>query len=628
VLARILQHLPLQERLGSASLVSRAWSAAAVAATVDVSKTVKSAAKAKRLLAWLRQHGKYVASIQVSVTAAAKGGPVNLQLPCPELLSVRTLELSGVKLLLDTGPPELNPFVLKDLKKIEAQEAAAAAVIPVPPPRRSCAYNPLRRLQQLRLVACRAPDGQLSSLSSASALTILHVHQVELTKGHSSNTPLDRSQTTDALRSIMWCMGRGGRSPPLVDLRLTEVSVAAGPVSLLSFRASAGPLDALSSLQRLQRLTVDRTVCRRLAPVSRFLPASLTHLDLDGIQVAPMKDEELAAAAWLTNLQHLQLVGREQEQVDGITDTCMFDPQLLSCWQHSLTHLSLHSVGVISYLDELHPERRGPRLPPEQMQAKQIERLLAAVGQLACLQHLELGDLRNTLGLGLVQLQSYSALTASSCLTALHLRSSEEEEGGARAPPLPLGALQHVFPAGRQLPRLRELVLAVDAWDDAELSYEWLPDQPCVSGADLSRIGACCPGLTSLTLSCVMLSDGSVAQGLAVLPRTLRELRVAGDGFGDGAAAAVAAAQLPQLRGLRWGSSSVTPEGLAKLSALTGLTWLSLPGGCPQLGVQEAVELRAAPLQAGQPSVSQQLAPLLTSWIMQYVARVQGVVAV
>jgi hypothetical protein len=58
VLARILSHVPLQQRLGSCSLASRAMHAAAVAATDTIQhNTLKLQYSANALCAWLQQYG-------------------------------------------------------------------------------------------------------------------------------------------------------------------------------------------------------------------------------------------------------------------------------------------------------------------------------------------------------------------------------------------------------------------------------------------------------------------------------------------------------------------------------------------------------------------------------------------
>lgn len=95
----------------------------------------------------------------------------------------------------------------------------------------------------------------------------------------------------------------------------------------------------------------------------------------------------------------------------------------------------------------------------------------------------------------------------------------------------------------------------------------------CMSGADVARISACCPGLGYLTLRDVAGED--VVTGLRGLPAFLQELHVAGDAFGDAATAAVA--QLTQLQVLGWGDSPLTPAGLQQLTALQGTTQLQLP---------------------------------------------------
>jgi hypothetical protein len=145
---------------------------------------------------------------------------------------------------------------------------------------------------------------------------------------------------------------------------------------------------------------------------------------------------------------------------------------LRSCQQ--LQQLSLSGVEVVSFAAADGGNATGSR------QAV----LLAAIAQLPALQTLHLRG-HNFQVDPVLDVQCFTALTASNELTELHLDSS----------PLPGGALQQIFAADAELPQLRALVLeapalAVYPWD----SRRW------VSGADIFSVGRCCSQLTRLRL--------------------------------------------------------------------------------------------------------------------------------
>jgi hypothetical protein len=149
---------------------------------------------------------------------------------------------------------------------------------------------------------------------------------------------------------------------------------------------------------------------------------------------------------------------------------------LRSCQQ--LQQLSLSAVEVVSFAAADGGYATGSR------QAM----LLAAIAQLPALQTLHLRG-HNFQMDPVLDLQCFTALTASNELTELHLDGS----------PLPGGALQLMFAAGAKLPQLRALLLeaptlAVYPWD----SCRW------VSGADIFSISRCCSGLTRLRLQNVV----------------------------------------------------------------------------------------------------------------------------
>jgi hypothetical protein len=113
-----------------------------------------------------------------------------------------------------------------------------------------------------------------------------------------------------------------------------------------------------------------------------------------------------------------------------------------------------------------------------------IAQLLSQLQQLTQLEHLDLtnslnGDVSNP------PAADFSALTASSKLQHLSLTHTM----------LPEGVWQHVFPAGRQLPRLQSLDLSFIEVPPTAL----LPAEPATP-PDSSSLVSCCPSLQSLDL--------------------------------------------------------------------------------------------------------------------------------
>jgi hypothetical protein len=137
---------------------------------------------------------------------------------------------------------------------------------------------------------------------------------------------------------------------------------------------------------------------------------------------------------------------------------------------------------------------------------------------------------------------SFAALTASSNLHTLRLQGAE----------LPQGAWQHVFPPKRQLQQLREL---------------WLGHaSPSLGDETLEHLVSCCPGLCVLNLSRVLHSSASLAP-LLRLPQ-LQDLELKHI-HGDSGARVLA--QLTGLRRLVNDDANLSPAGLMRLTALTGL---------------------------------------------------------
>jgi hypothetical protein len=147
------------------------------------------------------------------------------------------------------------------------------------------------------------------------------------------------------------------------------------------------------------------------------------------------------------------------------------------------------SIAPLSDLKKLHTLRfkhstHGDGSVPSSRQ------LLAALQHLTQLRHLHLQGCRLHRAAALAleqQVKSYecfSALTASTQLTALHLAEWYQM-------PIPQAAFEHMLPPGRVLPHLEALVLEGPPFSVGQF---------CVEAAEIGRIAASCPALQKLTL--------------------------------------------------------------------------------------------------------------------------------
>jgi hypothetical protein len=226
-----------------------------------------------------------------------------------------------------------------------------------------------------------------------------------------------------------------------------------------------------------------------------------------------------------------------------------------------LLHLALSTVAIpstvlrgFSRLQKLHLDR-CTLLPTDsegagglgdiggfaQVDSKGTAALLDALQQLTCLQHLQLN--LDRLDTGTTPPHVFAALTASSHLTGLFLEPKTRI-------PLPKGAIQHMFGAGKQLPLLRQLAIANH--DDSSYFNGWPDDQWTIDGQDLYVIASACPALQLLDITLSVKPDAEL-DGLLQLPQSCTSLIVGGAAFDYYAAGVVA--RLTQLRDLRWSKS-------------------------------------------------------------------------
>jgi len=208
-----------------------------------------------------------------------------------------------------------------------------------------------------------------------------------------------------------------------------------------------------------------------------------------------------------------------------------------------LRSLKLDECVVLNY-DEVDESFHQPPVQP-------VVDLLAVLSKLTLLEKLSIQRPYNWCTVEALA-PAFAALTASSRLQYLTVLGEDE-------PPLPMGAVQHMFPAGRRLPALTSLQFRAHCVDDESILQGW-----CISGAELHSIADACPALQSVHLGSV-LEPGNVPVLLEL--QGCRDLAVEGAAFCDAALAAVT--QLTGLTRLVWKKApGLTDAGLQQLTTL------------------------------------------------------------
>lgn len=293
-------------------------------------------------------------------------------------------------------------------------------------------------------------------------------------------------------------------------------------LELVGVPVSSDALEPIAAMHRLQQLVVTLWAIPPDNCTARF-PSNLTALE-----VADNRATSAQVASPL-QLQHLSRL----QQLDLVA------------------HVPSMALGGMPALLQLDLECREQSDSPQGPVA-----LLRALQQATSLQSLKLFNA--SLHSAHASLQLFSALTASPNLTKLTIHAQEEQ-------PLPqaAGAIQQMFPAGRELPKLQELSIAWVLGDEQQPQIGW-----CVDTKGLASIVRCCTQLLSLDIDGVV-RDPDVSP-LLRLPRCCVELEVGGHAFDDRAAAVIA--QLTHLTQLCWANApQLTDVGLQHLTALQAL---------------------------------------------------------
>lgn len=411
-----------------------------------------------------------------------------------------------------------------------AQQAAASCAV-------SISRHWLPQLQQLSFGDGEIPVDHLKQVSQSTGLTSLSVNNMVVSNSTTTSKGAPGALLSTALHSVL------AQLPGLSQLLLLNISPQ------VQHRSRPHALAPISAMQCLQRLSLDGTCCSDISTVLSGLPVSLTCLQLTDMDVCP-DVSEMRATTRLTNLQRLEL------------HNLMLDGLKLASWQ-KLTYLSLSAVDLACRIDS----DSGYDLEHD-ADDLEVQALLKAMGRLKRLEHLRLESIE--LLQQAVHLRQFSALTASSNLTALHLKGPDD------VLPVPRGAVKHMFSPKVSLPNLRILQLVVNHGTSGQ---DWCPlgdRRPyCVDSNDVVRVVQCCPRLQDLTMVGVLRKScdlGNVQQ----LAGSLRKLEFSGSAVCDSAACVLGA--LTNLTSLHLMAAPLSPSGLQHWTALQQLQEFTLSG--------------------------------------------------
>lgn len=515
LLAQILQHVELPSRLTICAGVSKAWASAAALATVHLEHMLTEPA-IPVFERWLEQHAGQLLSMQLS----SRFNDRPLQLLVHKLCKLQQLQLRFLHVRLPgegdggTQPPAATPGVSsnRDDDSAGAGSSSAAAVPSLP------------RLQHLQLSSVQLFSvNSLMQLTQSPQLSSVEVSDLRLVQPEwlaaygDSNSAAAVQQLAEAMPRFLQQL-----PPQLQRLELTGMPI------------SDAAVQQLGAMQRLQQVALTHVPQLPVCDLAQ-LPSSITQLQLRDSRHNPPFSGSPSLPAQLPNLA-------------GLLQLSLRDCAVLPAVLGSLTRLQkLH-------LDRCTPMQLAATPIGGMFPMLSMEALLGALGKLTGLQELALHVDRLSFDGFSASLPRFSALTASSHLTRLTISPDDVS-------PLPRGAVQSMFPAGRQLPSLRHLDIS------PRIGYEeWDPAGWCLSSADILRIVSCCPGLESLDVT-NSVEPGADLSHFLQLPESCASLSVGGAAFTDAAVAVLV--QLTQLESLRWGSSpGFTDAGLEQLTRL------------------------------------------------------------
>jgi hypothetical protein len=447
--ARILHHVPQQQRLQQCALACKAWASAATLATVNVELTLQADGQAGPVFeGWLQQHAEQLESLQLTLCRRALDVEEyedprlsyspwyeqhELQLPWANLAKLQRLQLECFNVTLP-GEDAPAPLLLPSLQHLE--------------------------LSKVHLVG----SSSLLQLARAPGLTSLKITDVTFERlQYCSVAGQEYHNEVPAVQQLAAAIaGLLQQLPRLAVLELPGMPI------------SDAAMQQLGSMQGLQEVVIGRVVHMPMCKL-QHLPSSITQLHFNSSKGGRHSGEPslLPELQQLSGLLWLEL------------RNCAVPPTVLGAF----TRLQ----GLKLFCCTLQPAPAPVVAAPAQVidddervyETEGTAALLDALSNMTCLQDLTL----SLDGLDTVSTapQRFAALTASTQLTRLAVSPSD-------CIPLATGAAQYMFPAGRQLPLLEELIIA------PSIAYPG-SDRWCLDGADIRSIATCCTGLRKLNIS-------------------------------------------------------------------------------------------------------------------------------
>jgi hypothetical protein len=437
--AEILQHVPQQQRLSQCAVVCSAWALAAAQATVHVVCEELQPDAVPALQAWIAMHAAQLLSLKLAVADYDKH---TLQLPLNKLTKLQSLQLKGIILQLPGkgAIPGTSPGPGSSNSSSGGSCSGHAAAGPV-----------LSSLQLLELDQVELADiSSLMQLTKAPQLSSLKFKGLQLLEPAYPSQSFNGSSDTLISRVAGAVADMLGQLPRLSFLRLPEL-----PISDAAMQQTA-------AMTQLQTLSFDHI--EEMAPCDlQPLPSSITQLEIQGNIMFNMSPSLPPRLPQLSGLLELYLT------------YCAVPPTVLG----DLTQLE------VLYVKEC---RLAPIAPNHAyFQTEGTSALLDVLPRLARLRYLHLHV--DGLDTDSIAPQRFSALTASSHLTRL-VMARENNRSVAK------GAVQHMFPPGRQMPLLQDLSISTD---DSGTFFP-IDDVWCMDDADIISIISACPQLGSLSI--------------------------------------------------------------------------------------------------------------------------------
>lgn len=285
LLLNVLGRLTSQrDRLAACALVSRAWHAAAVAASPEVTLYARSPDKVDALRLYLKHHGANVSKLTLGGSGASEAARITLKRPLAGCSQLRELHISSCNVDLATFLSGLAG----SLTRLEMR--CECSTLPAPP----SGLAPLSKLTALQHLDCVVPQGGRARFPAGVLCRLTRLTHIDLQRFSFDKPALRGLNLLSNLQYLR--LGPAGRWSPQDDF--------AGP--------GKGPLtpEALASVSGLQ------------------------HLTLLGLAGAPaISSSTVPGLSSMTALKDL-----------SINDCSSFRPAGLLNLMTGLTHLYLHST--------------------------------------------------------------------------------------------------------------------------------------------------------------------------------------------------------------------------------------------------------------------------------------------